>query len=80
MTDLPPNYLEKQAKWVKRMQKAGLFPPDPPAVPTEPSLPEGQWRMTSQPDGMVFVEVNNVPVPTEVAKKLFDLVMGTEAS
>lgn len=62
---------EKERKWIKRMQKAGLFPPSPP--PPAPPPPEGQWSATSLPGGIVFLQVNKVPVSQETAIALMKL-------
>jgi hypothetical protein len=61
---------EKERKWVQRMQKAGLFPklPEP-----EPMPPDGAWRVTHYPDGNALVQINNVPMPLEIALQILNL-------
>jgi hypothetical protein len=74
--DLPADYMERQARWVKRMQKAGLFPsaPEPPAPPP----PKGQWSITSVGNGQVFIQINDVKMPTALAADLFKLITGVD--
>jgi hypothetical protein len=68
---------EKEARWIKRMQKTGLFPTTPELEPA-PALRKGAWRLTSQPDGAMLVEVNDVPVPIEIALEIARIIMAQE--
>jgi hypothetical protein len=63
---------EKERRWVERMQRAGLFPSPPPPPKTQP--PNGQWSMESQPNGEIFVQINNVPMPTATALEIIQLL------
>jgi hypothetical protein len=74
MSDLPADYMERQARWVKRMQAVGALPPDPEPEPSLARPPEGQWSMTSMPDGQVFVQINSVLVSQEGAIELLKCV------
>lgn len=78
MKDLPADYMERQARWVKRMQDAGVLPRPAQEEPLAPPPPEGQWSMTSQPGGMVFVQLNKVPVSPETALEFMKLRMETQ--
>jgi hypothetical protein len=61
---------EKEWKWVRRMQKAGLFPTSPEP---EPMPPTGTWRVTHYPDRTALVQINNVPMPLETALQIVRL-------
>jgi hypothetical protein len=65
---------EKEWRWVKRMQKAGLFPTTPEPAPPAPMPPDGAWRVTHYPDGNALVEINNVPLPLETALQILRLM------